>query len=222
MKCEPIDMGGGVTGFVCSRGKRKQSCSVPGCGNRMARECDYPIQRPGRTVTCDRALCVSCATKIGISREGDSVDFCPPHVTVWRAKDPFTFRDVAPAVRQLMGLRAVGFREASIGDRTVIVHGTPDLPIRSPGSNVRQLPIERVEVTPLEYVGTGQGARDKVIVASALALLVDLVLGDGRRDAQTIIVVQREPIVFEASDPDRWSFRVMMGVGRLPEKEANR
>lgn len=42
MKCEPIDLGNGVTGFVCGRRTPRKRCS---CGELTELLCDYPVAR---------------------------------------------------------------------------------------------------------------------------------------------------------------------------------
>lgn len=44
MKCEPVDFGGGVTGFVCSRNAPRKRCS---CGELTDLLCDYPVGEKG-------------------------------------------------------------------------------------------------------------------------------------------------------------------------------
>ena len=62
MGCDVVsikDEGGKVIGqaFVCSRGRRRQLCSVPLCGKLSVALCDYPVERKGKKATCDSPMC---------------------------------------------------------------------------------------------------------------------------------------------------------------------
>jgi hypothetical protein len=73
MKCTPINLGNGVTGFVCSRGRpRCAPCSA--CKDREHELlCDHPLA--GKLVgrTCSAKLCRRCAKHV------DGKDLCLPH-----------------------------------------------------------------------------------------------------------------------------------------------
>ena len=72
MKCEPIDLGNGVAGFVCGRGRdRRPKCSWQGCQRPSRYQCDFPIVE---AETCDRHLCAEHR-----HRQGKGVDYCPEH-----------------------------------------------------------------------------------------------------------------------------------------------
>lgn len=46
MRCTPIDLGNGVTGIVCTRGRGSlPACSTPGCRRKGRLECDHPVER---------------------------------------------------------------------------------------------------------------------------------------------------------------------------------
>lgn len=45
MKCTPLDLGNGVSGFVCGSRTRRPKCSTPGCGRAADLECDAPVER---------------------------------------------------------------------------------------------------------------------------------------------------------------------------------
>ena len=86
MPCTPFDLGGGVTGIACTRGRRPDPCSVPGCGRPSSRLCDYPLVplEVGKDPkTCDAKLCPRCAVKVG-----PNSDYCPAHarLTATQAK----------------------------------------------------------------------------------------------------------------------------------------
>lgn len=72
MPCRTIDLGGGATAIVCSRGSSKQSpCDTPGCGRPHLALCDYPLKN-GKT--CDRKMCNLHRKSVGPDR-----DYCGPH-----------------------------------------------------------------------------------------------------------------------------------------------
>ena len=68
MPCTPITFPGGASAILCTRGPRPR-CA---CGKLGAFQCDAPSKR--RSGTCDRHLCVSCATEVGPGRH-----LCPAH-----------------------------------------------------------------------------------------------------------------------------------------------
>ena len=80
MTCTPINLGNGVTGFVCSRGQRKRApCSA--CKDREhTLLCDHPLA--GKLVgrTCSAKLCARCAKRV------DGKDLCPPHAKAHAAQ----------------------------------------------------------------------------------------------------------------------------------------
>ena len=45
------------TMIVCSRGQRRQLCSVGLCGKSTVALCDYPVERNGKNTTCDSPMC---------------------------------------------------------------------------------------------------------------------------------------------------------------------
>jgi hypothetical protein len=72
MPCTPFRLPGGISGFVCTRGrKRVRCCSVGGCTAPSDFQCDYPT-RPGKT--CDQHLCAKHAREVGAD-----VHACPEH-----------------------------------------------------------------------------------------------------------------------------------------------
>lgn len=56
MACR-IVYGVGVNTMICSRGNRRQVCSVSLCGKDSVALCDYPVERNGKTTTCDSPMC---------------------------------------------------------------------------------------------------------------------------------------------------------------------
>lgn len=207
MKCDRVQFTGGVA-IVCSRGSRsRKQCSVPGCGKRVERECDAPVFRGSRyqPATCDRALCATCAVRIGVSRDGDSVDFCPPHAREWREKPAVTVRDVLPVVRSLLKLGRTGFLDTASEETPFVVRIARD----------RTIPVRMQRLQSPSCIG----ARSPIAIGEAVAKIVDLVLGeepDDTRDERTIVVVQSAPIEIEPVGPDCWTFHLRIGVGREP------
>ncbi len=65
------DDDGNVVAFVCTRGKRRRSCSTVNCDRPGTKLCDYELKN-GKT--CDRPCCAQCAKHVGPDR-----DLCPPH-----------------------------------------------------------------------------------------------------------------------------------------------
>jgi hypothetical protein len=78
----------GPSVIVCSRRRRRPSCSVAGCTNRSARQCDFPLTGPKAGKTCDRHLCASCSVVVGRTAKGDTIDYCPAHAEQTRKTRP--------------------------------------------------------------------------------------------------------------------------------------
>lgn len=68
-----VNLGGGLEAIVCSRGRRKQLCSVAECYSNGTLLCDFPDAKR-KSGTCDKPVCHRHATKIG-----PDVDYCPAH-----------------------------------------------------------------------------------------------------------------------------------------------
>ena len=62
-----------MSGFICTRGLRQVTCSVPECGARATKLCDYPVSSH-ESGTCDKPLCWRHAVNVG-----PDADYCPPH-----------------------------------------------------------------------------------------------------------------------------------------------
>ncbi len=84
MGCTPINLGGGATAIICSRGRRLAKCSV--CKSRLSTKlCDYPLRGRNAGKTCDAKLCDGCAQQQAKqapfpgSVAGDTIDLCPAH-----------------------------------------------------------------------------------------------------------------------------------------------
>ena len=73
MTCETVKLPDGTAAIVCSRGRRRPKCSVPGCPGSGEFQCDAPAPRR-RSGTCDRYLCAAHRAP-----QGPAVDFCPEH-----------------------------------------------------------------------------------------------------------------------------------------------
>lgn len=76
--CDPIDLGGGVTGHLCSRGRRLKVRQCIACGRSGADiQCDHPKPaKMRRSKTCDAWLCRGCAVEVGPDKH-----HCPTHPT---------------------------------------------------------------------------------------------------------------------------------------------
>jgi hypothetical protein len=73
MPCTPFRLPSGVSGIVCTRGRKRVSrCSVPGCNASSGFQCDY---RSEQGKTCDRHLCAVHAHQVG-----SDAHFCPTHL----------------------------------------------------------------------------------------------------------------------------------------------
>ena len=82
MTCEFIQLPGGGTMIVCSRGRRSRPCAF--CKATSSRLCDGPPPAKSRKKTCDKPLCATHATHDGPDR-----DLCPDCVaTAARAAAP--------------------------------------------------------------------------------------------------------------------------------------
>lgn len=81
MGCERVEMPGGGTAVLCSRGgkgSRPKPCGVAGCERPSVALCDRPVWRgPGQSRTCDAPICEGHRTAIG-----RDVDLCPPCAAV--------------------------------------------------------------------------------------------------------------------------------------------
>lgn len=69
MICTPINFGGGVTGIVCTRGRRRP-CAF--CKATASKLCDGPPPAKSRKKNCDKPLCTTHAAPDGPER-----DLCP-------------------------------------------------------------------------------------------------------------------------------------------------
>jgi len=71
VSCQRLDLGGGVSAWICGvRAPRRAACSVPHCERPAAALCDFPL----KTKTCDAKLCETHRVKVG-----DDRDHCPAH-----------------------------------------------------------------------------------------------------------------------------------------------
>lgn len=78
MSCDTIELGHGVYGVVCSRGRRRPSCSVTGCSRSATHQCDYPLTGRASGRTCSRHLCGKHAMRHSTGKPV-SLDLCPTH-----------------------------------------------------------------------------------------------------------------------------------------------
>jgi hypothetical protein len=63
--------------IICSRGSRRPPRCIY-CGTPSSHLCDFPVEREGKTTTCDAALCRRCSTRIPGAR-----DLCRSHSALW-------------------------------------------------------------------------------------------------------------------------------------------
>ena len=79
MPCTPFSFPGG-SGFVCSRGSRRQHCRfcVALTGNVFL--CDWKLTGEKAGKTCDAPMCARCATEVAKDKH-----LCPPHKRAWDA-----------------------------------------------------------------------------------------------------------------------------------------
>jgi hypothetical protein len=61
MPCETVDLGNGQFAMVCGRGGRRHNCQF--CSRYATKQCDFPVLRKGKMVTCDAWMCDRCAVK---------------------------------------------------------------------------------------------------------------------------------------------------------------
>ena len=79
MRCTPVELPGGVTGFVCGpkpRARRCVECAAPDA----TLSCDWKLTGKRAGKTCDRAICATCTTHPGGDLEKD---LCPAHAEAW-------------------------------------------------------------------------------------------------------------------------------------------
>lgn len=70
--------------FMCSRGRRREPCSVAGCTSPYVALCDFPLAGPKAGKTCDRRMCEQHRTRM----PGKDRDFCPVHARLEPALFP--------------------------------------------------------------------------------------------------------------------------------------
>lgn len=214
MRCTPFRLEDGTTGIVCSRGRRRSKCTVPGCGRYVERECDHPVMRSGRPATCDRGVCLSCARRVGLALGGDSVDFCPPHHGAWLENPTPKFRALAPVVRDLLNFPHLAFLES---EERSVKHTFQSGP---PSDDGRTAPLGSVVIDLVPWKLVAMGRVGPIGFATSIAkalpsLMVDAAPGADSREI--IVAVQAQPLVAHAdTDPDRWSFTLHIGAGRRP------
>lgn len=87
MTCTRIDLGGGFTGFACSRGRRPQAAPCSACKDRPHELlCDHPLSGKAAGTTCSAKLCRRCAKHV------DGKDLCPPHAKAYAAQTALVLR----------------------------------------------------------------------------------------------------------------------------------
>ena len=101
MTCESFKIGDAV-GIICSRGKRRPNCAVPGCGRPAMFECDWPVKRK-KSGTCDARLCEAHRVKVGEDR-----DLCPPHFKLHEQQPRSLEQELAELELRDPAVRAAG------------------------------------------------------------------------------------------------------------------
>lgn len=103
MGCEHVEIEGGVA-IICSRGRRRRTCSTPGCGRRVVALCDFRLTGAKAGKTCDRPLCALCAVRMGRHEsgedKGDTIDYCPAHAEQTRRGEAPATPAAAPVVQR--------------------------------------------------------------------------------------------------------------------------
>ena len=110
MTCKQINLGGGATAIVCTRGSDRGRCK---CGRVATRLCDFELSGRKAGQTCSAKLCEKCSTRPPASE----LDYCPAHARLleqrhlgWRTVAEMseawgaTERDVANAIL-IVGVR---------------------------------------------------------------------------------------------------------------------
>jgi pyruvate-formate lyase-activating enzyme len=99
MKCDEVSIpnpegGEPIRAIICTRGRR-HNCQF--CSRWATKQCDFPVVRKGKDVTCDAWMCDRCATKQSPSAD---IDFCPPHernkVKIMEARLGFKEPELSP------------------------------------------------------------------------------------------------------------------------------
>lgn len=81
MGCEHVKIGN-TEAIICSRGRRRQVCSVGLCGRPSVALCDYPVERSGKATTCDSPMCERHRHTVAhtiIAGKPEPVDYCEGH-----------------------------------------------------------------------------------------------------------------------------------------------
>lgn len=123
MPCEPFITSDGISGFICSRGRRKR-CSVAGCRGPGHYLCDHPS---GSGRTCSRAVCGHHRTSVG------ELDYCPEHARAARSLQvqPASSRrlELRCACGQVAPLPCEGRAPSGARCRTVVCHPLNNSPL---------------------------------------------------------------------------------------------
>lgn len=92
MTCEIFAMPGGGRAIICSR-HRERRCA---CGRAATLLCDW--KKPRKDGTCDRPICVTCATSPAPGK-----DLCPAHAEALARWNASILPGVADMNEQLFG-----------------------------------------------------------------------------------------------------------------------
>lgn len=76
MACRTFGLADNSVAIICSRGRRRQKCSVELCGKDSVALCDYPVERNGKKTTCDSPMCAMHRHTVGTVLD---IDWCENH-----------------------------------------------------------------------------------------------------------------------------------------------
>jgi hypothetical protein len=83
MTCKKTDLGGGVTEWSCSRGRRESSPPCETCKvHEHTTTCAFELRGSKAGQQCGRKLCGGCAVVV------DGSARCPPHARMQRGAAP--------------------------------------------------------------------------------------------------------------------------------------
>lgn len=145
MRCDRIQLPGGVTGIVCSRRSPRRPCQVAGCtSHRSIAQCDYPVTRKGgKAGTCDLYLCDSHRRPVlGV----ENTDYCPAHDA--RARQD--------SQRATQGRGAAAYADGAHHDSSTPTRGDADAALHPGGGTAAPRPVAeppRVTSSPAEQLG---------------------------------------------------------------------
>lgn len=146
------------------------------------------------------------------------MDYCPPHHGAWLENPTPKFRAIAPVVRDLLKFPHLSFIEGD-RDNPIARHTFQSGPVSADG---RTAPLGSVVIGLAPYKLPAMGRVGPIAFATAIANMLPSIMTAAvpGADARDILVaVQAHPLAVDpiaSTDPDRWSFIVHIGAGRLP------